>query len=477
MPLTVEFFTISKRRNSSFAPADKDVILTLEATLKEGCGVLAPTLIIHVNPKANPYVFNFAYVKEFNRYYWVKEWNVAKGVGNWEVSLEVDVLASWKSKYDSVNLYITRASSVSDGDVIDNAIAFKPMLHRYRVDGEYLWQQSESGWNGGCYVVGCVGSDGITQFYKLGAGQFKKFAEAIFTNTDWLKTEGASSKLSQFGDDVIKTIINPAQYITSVMWFPAGDLVPAGQDMVGINLGWWGIELSSGLQKIDDSKLVTTKIGYVTPTSHPDSSYGNFLNSYPYRKICLYVPVFGSMWLDSSKISAGEKIKCLVQVDFRTGVAFLQVSTAAEDGTDMILETRYNQIGVSVQVSDMKTNLMGAVNSALSAGSSLLKLDPFGVVSGVGNALSNATVPEVNTSGNFGTSCNLSGRIIAMIYCSRIVSSANGAQGKPFCKWDKLSDLGAGYYRVLNGNCSMSGAYESEVTAVRDFLEGGIFYA
>lgn len=475
MALTVDFYNVAKRRNSTFVPADDVILKTEKAILKSGCGVLSPTLILNFSVTSKPHTYNYVRIRELNRFYWVKEWSVADGVGNWECYLDVDVLASYKEKIESSNFYITRTSVASDGDIIDTMMATKPMLHRYRVVGDYLWQPSESGFKGGCFVVGVVGRDGVTQFYKMGYGQFINFADAMFKNCDWLKTEGASSKLAQFGDDVIKTIINPAQYITSVMWFPSGTLVPSGQDMQGINLGWWGIPLSSGLSKIDDVKLVTVINASVTPTAHPDEAYGNYLNSYPYRKICLYIPCFGSFWLDSSKIKSGASVDCVVQVDFRTGMAFVEVSTKTADGTKFILDTRYSQVGVSVQVSDMKTNLVGALSSALGASTSMLTGNPLGVVAGIGNAMSQGVIPDINTSGNFGTTCNISSTLVAMVYSARIIGNFNNAKGKPYCKWGNMHNLGNGYYQVLNGDIPIEHAYESEIQDIKNFLESGVW--
>ena len=105
----------------------------------------------------------------------------------------------------------------------------------------------------------------------------------------------------------------------------------------------------------------------------------------------------------------------------------------------------------------------------------MLTGNPLGVVAGIGNAMSQGVIPDINTSGNFGTTCNISSTLVAMVYSARIIGNFNNAKGKPYCKWGNMHDLGNGYYQVLNGDIPIEHAYESEIQDIKNFLESGVW--
>lgn len=63
----------------------------IEFTLKQDTNIITPILIL------NGYIGgNYCYIKDFNRYYYVDDYNLLSN-GNFELYLSVDVLASYKS--------------------------------------------------------------------------------------------------------------------------------------------------------------------------------------------------------------------------------------------------------------------------------------------------------------------------------------------------------------------------------------------
>lgn len=67
---------------------------TFSGVLKEETSIITPVILMEVD---NPYNYNYAFIPEFNRYYFIS--NITS-VNNkmWRISLKVDVLESFKNE-------------------------------------------------------------------------------------------------------------------------------------------------------------------------------------------------------------------------------------------------------------------------------------------------------------------------------------------------------------------------------------------
>ena len=79
-------------------------------TLKEGCSVLSPSVVL---TGENLSGFNYAYIPQFSRYYFIKEITSVKS-GLWEISMHVDVLESYKESIKENVAIIKRQESIWD---------------------------------------------------------------------------------------------------------------------------------------------------------------------------------------------------------------------------------------------------------------------------------------------------------------------------------------------------------------------------
>ena len=99
--MNVTFYTFSKRVNSTAQPVsgtDYTVIL------KEPSSVISPRLDLIWSGTGSPTAFNYAYISDFGRYYWVTNWEYHDR--KWTCSLTVDELASWKTEIWSSGKYV-----------------------------------------------------------------------------------------------------------------------------------------------------------------------------------------------------------------------------------------------------------------------------------------------------------------------------------------------------------------------------------
>ena len=112
MSISVGFTTESKRENST---KQRTMSTTQNCLFKNGCSMLYPTLLLELDTDTFPEYTGF---KIENRYYNVTD---IKSVRQnlFEVSGEVDVLATYKTEIGSATEYVLRASSANDPLIID----------------------------------------------------------------------------------------------------------------------------------------------------------------------------------------------------------------------------------------------------------------------------------------------------------------------------------------------------------------------
>lgn len=81
---------------------------TLVGALKDGCSVTAPSIMIQTNPIG----YNYAYISEFERYYYIKNVTVVRK-NMFLIGLQVDVLMSYKEQIKDLSGVVSRLTSGS----------------------------------------------------------------------------------------------------------------------------------------------------------------------------------------------------------------------------------------------------------------------------------------------------------------------------------------------------------------------------
>ena len=73
---TVSLWNYSKKENSTSQP-DAGTAYTVTCDLMDGSGMLAPTVVLNGD---NPTAYNYAYIEEFSRYYFINNWRYSLGL-------------------------------------------------------------------------------------------------------------------------------------------------------------------------------------------------------------------------------------------------------------------------------------------------------------------------------------------------------------------------------------------------------------
>ena len=116
MAFNVTLYTFSKRKNSTSKPTGGTVFSGL---MREPCGVIRPSVSFEFPAGVNPSAYNYAYIPDFDRYYFIREWTSTGRL--WACSMEVDALASWADAIGEQYLYVTRSSKRKNGNKIGRA--------------------------------------------------------------------------------------------------------------------------------------------------------------------------------------------------------------------------------------------------------------------------------------------------------------------------------------------------------------------
>ena len=485
--MQIGFTQFSKRENSTKIPA-KDTFTFYEGVIKLESGILNPTFRLTLQSAdgtpLNPVNWNYAYVPDFKRYYYVKEW--VTNNGQWAVFLAVDVMATYKEFIGTSTQYVLRASSAHDGRVVDTRY---PALNY--VTTTSVFKSSGMSEKGGSYILGVingtVGRTGSVSYYVMNSAEI-----AYIMN--WLLTQGNY----QFTDDLAFAILNPISYIVSCVYVPF--TVPAA-NVDAIKVGFWTVDGATGRALISPSQGLGNVVLEIP--DHPQADRGVFLNKNPFTRVTLSCKPFANIPIDMFKVSEN-KINCHIDCDVTNGLGTLSVYSGGN-----LLGIYYAQIGVSLAMAQGASNaLVGTANTLLvqsndpqisqfektvedaqskfpdlsvptipgmasvgNAGATVMS--SAATITGVGNAIK-SLMPQLQVTGSQGFFGNIDELMTLYIEYIHIVDEDNDDLGRPLMQKRVINTL-SGYILVNDADLAIDG-YAGELAAVKSYMNGGFFY-
>lgn len=484
MAIKVTFYTFSKRVNSTLQPTGSGT--EYDCTFLDGADILQPTVKLNVAHDNTVTAFNYCYIADFNRYYFVQRWFFDNAL--WHAILSVDPLASWKTSIGTYNGYVLRASAAYTGSIKDT---FYPA----KANPQHVTKAIQlTGWTdslaAGSYVVGVISGSGVgsVNYYVMDPSEFTAFTNAVYANTgDWMN----SAAITDITTDLLKTLFNPFEYIVSVMWFPLS--VPHGTSVASIPLGWWSVP-ATGAKLVSD---VVPLVSYnVTPDQHPQAATrGTYLNSAPYTSITLDFQPFGLIPLDAS-IVCGNQLTLNLYVDYITGTSCLHI-TVNKDSTTSIIYSAAAQVGVPIQISGRQPSVGSMITGAVSAfidnaqppqggllgdvahvagamftelsGGRDLQSSAAGVMSAISTGLK-----RMSSTGSNGSRAQLLDELYISQDFLLLTDEKLSSFGRPLYESRQISTIG-GYIQMGDANISFPGMAE-EISAVRGHMIKGFYY-
>lgn len=473
MSIAIKLYTFSKRENSTAQPSGAGT--KFDCVLKDETSIINPEILIST---ASLTSYNYAYISDFGRYYFIRD-IVSVRNNLWRLSLECDVLATYKSQIGDSTEYVLRAASEGNEDIVDNLY---PMTS-YVETASDSWL-SPFAWGSGTerypsYIIGVINNDtnpklGAVSYYHLTQSQMGAL-------TGFLLGIGGYLNLNPTDYDMnyIKTMVNPAQYITECYRLPY-DI--GGDNDVDIKVGWWDCTGIQGKPVRPASSINTFSIDSRTITipKHPawddGDVYRRYLRCYPFTQYTLYAGPFGVIQLDPAMLACSPYISLEITA---SGFGDAQLTIRNFDG-DIVHRSKCN-IKENYQLAQLNNNPLGfwtgVASTAVGATASAVASNPAGVagsvISGIGN-MADALYPKLTTSGSFYTQAEAYSDWALVAEFHYPVENDPDHRGYPLCKVKAIEDL-SGYILVADPDIAISGTQE-ENEKIKAYMAGGFYY-
>lgn len=474
--MNVTFYNFSKRRNSTKRPSGGT---SYSCLLKDDTSTARPSIAIKWNGTSSaPAGFNYCYIPDFGRYYWVNSWTYSER--QWIAACSVDVLATYKTEIGSSSKYVLRAASDYDPEVIDTLYTPKLTVSvpTASVPGSgFNWATDLSG---GTIILGIIGmrstvaySAGGVSYYACTPANYIKLLSDLYTESlDIVDNENYGSNVGDafkaFSRNILKSVTNPTQYIKSAMWFPFSFSTGSA-----INPIIAGITSTAVLYPLDDPvkrEWVSFPAGF-----NYNSATDYWKNVEPFVKTVAVLPPYGVFTIPRKNVikTNTTAIRLLIDTDAISGQSSMIITMvySGSTGTYTIAQSTC-QVGVPMDISGVKNS--GTSFGALAgAAASVLSGDVIGSAAGVANMIEQS-MPGADSRSSFGgIAGDIAPKYIQTVY-SPPVDEDPDEKGRPLCKVKTISTL-SGYVLCADGevDCNATAAEHSELES---FLTGGFFY-
>ena len=478
--MNVYMFSFQKKANSTKQPTLTDGTQFSNIQLKDETSVLNPVLTFnHVNwgthtptnRVPNPFTpsyWNYVYIVEFARYYFIDDWKYINGL--WECSCSVDVLASFKTAIGTQSAYIERSASASNGDLIDKLYPTKTNVQITSATIATSWANVAP--SGGCYIIGMVDNQttnhiGAISYYALDTAGLNALLTYLFSNNIFV-----ASNITEIGEGLFKSLFNPFQYIVSCMWLP-GATSHYGSTSTTVKCGYWDTGVSAVLvNALADVRFITGTI-----PDHPQISRGAYLNYAPYTKITLFCPPFGEVPIDTSFLNTGKLLYSKVIVDPITGQATLRVAFR-QNGTDPFSAKscfeKTAMFGVPIQLAQVLSDYTNSIQTAMSGISGGLAGIAAGAIGATVMSAVESQTPKVSSNGANGSFINFALDPELVVEHMLLADEDNTDHGRPLMSTRTISSL-SGYIKCVESHFD-GACMNSEKDMINNFLVSGFYY-
>lgn len=388
--------TVDKSGTGMLSPASMpntgyDIITGMSGTLRDRCDMIDPVISLAID-KSEVTNFNYIYVKDWKRYYFVNR-IVIETTGLLTIYCHVDVLFSYKDGIRALSAYVARTESnakpfladpkrplsqnetytvltPSSGTGVFNPtsntsskLSFVILLANYPgIGGTVTYTNDDPNriFPGAGYSAGGLS----TKNYAMTRDQVELFFQDFY-NTNW--------------SSILNSLLgNSADGVTDLISYPFD--IPSGVITTDTNpqaVSMFNHAMTAQGSKLRCNPYVTFSFGSFTQTSN------DYIHREPYSKARMYLPYVGE--IDIPMLALNDGITVKYQVNLLDGDAVVSVTN---DVTGVYVYTATAHIGIHVPVSKTN-NVEQARNNLLAmvqAGSAFAQ-NPVNGLASLGNAL------------------------------------------------------------------------------------------
>ena len=478
----VTFYRYNKKARSTGTPASGGT--TYKCTLKAGSTVTSPTIMLDIGISNAP-EYNYARIDVWDRWYVITEWTFDERL--WTASLQVDLLASYKSNIRALSAFVVY-DATANTELSDNRLSTLTSYTASQSTGSFS-KLGQTSLQGNVIMVTITGKDS-TATYAMNAYQVKTLLNGL---GDWLRDtlgpELDPNDITQV-DDAFKIIASrmskntiqlvatgtACDNIRSAFQLPFAMGNVPGTSSTTVYLG----EFESTVQAND---ITANRILHDSATVSIPWQASDWRRNAPYHEIFLYNPFAGLIQLSNSDLIGVSSLTIEATIDLLTGDTLFEVMA----GNRCINQTSANlassfPIGASnITPANVASNMLSAAGNAAGAVGAGFTFNAAGAAQmGIAAAQSifNAMQPSstcVNGGGG-GAAMGLSGTV----YCYTIFhdtsdspSDTNPVMGSPTMAVKSLGSL-SGYVQT-SGAAIRGNMLDSERQQLNSLLDSGIF--
>ena len=510
MALTIDLYKkFNKRTNSTKQPLGTAAKDSFSCSLKAPSSIINPVVdvaIVPVTPGTSDdpaeIGYNYAYIAEFGRYYFINDWQYNMGV--WTATLSVDVLASFKTGIGALSKYVSRSASDYDLNIKD---AYYPAKSPATKTITNVTSPLTTGGTSGTFILGLIGERpsanvpcvGGVCYYALTYSEMVEFVNYLMGSTlaNIIKDDAAG-----LTESVTKAMMNPCEYVASCIWLPFTVSTPTPAIYVQPKIGWWNTSpLTTGCKALGSGgwdaltqEAIDSYVHTFTLPDHPQVARGNYLNAEPYSKYKFHFEPWGDIDIDGNVIltQLTRKVTYAIKVELITGMAALELWAGTSTG-GLLLSRDVAQLGIPFPLAQIITEVqpmnLGTALGAVVAGAAYAATSGgtlMDVVTGTIDALNSYnSKPSVRgvpgslidyyggKSGITGNDYKAQGPYIETTTFS-LVNEDLVEVGRPLCQIRTLSTL-SGYIECADAEHDVA-ALAGEKEKISAYLTGGFFY-
>lgn len=407
----------------------------------------------------------YNYAKIGDKYYYVDSC-VSLRNNIWELTLRIDLLATYRNEILNTKAYISRATKKYNAYLYDslNSPSSKNNYTVYSESGTGIYDTGE-----GCFILQVLNSltnnylNAYQAAYILTASQVQQIARILMTDG------GIIAELKELFN-------SPLECIVKLMWLPLNYNVVAQQTgalSTTVYLGAFDTEMSAYLV---GSSLINHQYELSINASNSD----NYLSGQQYNNLIANIPFVGVVPLDGSQIIDSRKYSMTfrISVDARTGKQL--VTVCDKDNPNHVYNAFESIIGVDCALGNAFTDISHVLNNvAMSIPIVISGHNPAFLVPSLASSVSESTRTIYNTLGTTGGNAFLGfATNIRVIHIMRDyafdANSVVDTLGLPLNAVDLLSNCLGGYCITRNASVNAN-AYYSELSEINNLLDGGVY--
>lgn len=474
--MEVRFYQFSKRNKSTKQPTNV-AYHSLDCQLKESTSVVNPTFLIQSFVAE---AFNYAYIPKWNRYYFISD--VRSYESMWEVSMQLDPLATYKSDIGFTRCSILYASG-SSKNIADTRIPIKAEVlrgHSYNAVTNMTITEGS-----GAVILGITGKGSFGTYLMQDSTEVSELLDGIDSWSSFITDNWTFTKQLFFGG-------NASDCLKSAIAIP---LVFGGPDVsngvaVDLSLGNYPCKDGNG-NSIQGYKITKPLLKYTGTIDIPWQST-DWKKISGYTDISLYLPFIGLITIPTTEVMNDTSLTVYYSINVTSGDISVEVKGSqsgrkvAVSSGNCAMPTAYGSTGINTSklTSAIATGAGTLVSfgAAMATGGASLATEAAigaGIAATAGQTIS-ALGGSGSGSGGLGGGSNQGlDKVMHCFVTQKVLTddqtNFDSIIGKPYMGITTPNQF-SGFIQTDGFQLASNQAYSSEKDMVNSLMDSGIYF-